>query len=146
MILVHRVPLSETQTTVSGFQARTVARWHGRGGGVSKCKWSCLAAAGGAPRVGQPGWACGHARQPCALPWRELACERRGVGDVCTWEGERVMPTISASGNALASRRLVPPMPQPQSRIFLGWAVMAPDHLSISNTKSFFASMKSLFL
>jgi len=29
-------------------------------------KWSCLAA-----RVGQPGWACGHARQPCNSPWRE---------------------------------------------------------------------------
>jgi len=27
-----------------------------------------LAAAGGAPRVGQPGWACGHARQPCTPP------------------------------------------------------------------------------
>ena len=25
-------------------------------------KWSCLAAAGDAPRTGQPGWACGHAR------------------------------------------------------------------------------------
>ena len=27
-------------------------------------KRSCLVAAGGAPRVGQPGWACWHARQP----------------------------------------------------------------------------------
>ena len=34
-------------------------------------KWSRLAAAGGAPRVGQPGWACGHARLPCTPPWRE---------------------------------------------------------------------------
>ena len=30
-------------------------------------KWSCLAAAGGAPRVEKPGWACGHARQPKKL-------------------------------------------------------------------------------
>jgi len=39
---------------------------------VSNSKWGCLAAAEGAPRVGQPGWACGHARQPCTSPWREL--------------------------------------------------------------------------
>ena len=35
----------------------------------SVIKWSCLTAAGGAPRMGQPGnWACGHARQPCYPP------------------------------------------------------------------------------
>ena len=34
----------------------------------SVSKWSCLAAAGGAQRVGQPGWACGHVRQPCTAP------------------------------------------------------------------------------
>jgi len=33
-------------------------------------KWSCLAAAGGAPRVGQPGWAsvCGHTPASPVLP------------------------------------------------------------------------------
>ena len=31
-------------------------------------EWSCLVATGGVPRMGQPGWACGHARQPCTPP------------------------------------------------------------------------------
>ena len=28
--------------------------------GEEASEWSCLAAAGGAPRMGQPGWTCGH--------------------------------------------------------------------------------------
>ena len=35
---------------------------------VDSSKWSCLAAAGGAPRVGQPGWACGHTPASPVLP------------------------------------------------------------------------------
>ena len=47
----------------------------------SVSNWSCLAAAGGAPRVGQPGWACGHARQPCTPPGGSRAyaqCDDKG--------------------------------------------------------------------
>ena len=39
-----------------------------RGGASGVSKWSCLAAAGGAPRVGQPGWACGHTLASPVLP------------------------------------------------------------------------------
>lgn len=55
------------------------------------------------------------------------------------------MPVICASGKRLASNRDVPPMPQPQSRMRVGFSGH-PDHLSISYTKSFLASTKSFFL
>ena len=38
-------------------------------------KRSCLAsAAGGTPRVGQPGWACGHMPASPVLPLEEARC------------------------------------------------------------------------
>ena len=55
------------------------------GGGGVVSMLSCLAgAAGGAPRVGQLGWGCGHARQPCTPPggsraWWWCASQRRTV-------------------------------------------------------------------
>jgi len=49
--------------------------------GKQVSKWSCcLAAAGGSPRVGQPGWAWGHARQPCTSPEGSWACASRVCG------------------------------------------------------------------
>jgi formate/nitrite transporter FocA (FNT family) len=45
--------------------------------GKSVRKWSCLASAVGAPRVGQPGWACGHTPASPVLP-----LERAGRGGV----------------------------------------------------------------
>mmetsp|Transcript_22986 Transcript_22986/g.58946 ORF Transcript_22986/g.58946 Transcript_22986/m.58946 type:complete len:235 (-) Transcript_22986:640-1344(-) len=54
-----------------------------------------------------------------------------------TWLGDRVMPMTSASGKRAASRRVVPPMPQPTSTIVLG--SLAPDQSSISSMKSYLA-------
>ena len=45
-------------------------------------------AAGGAPRVGQPGWACGHMCAspvlPLYSPWRELGVDRKRVQQMDT--------------------------------------------------------------
>ena len=35
------------------------------------------------PRVGQPGWACGHTRQPCTPPWRQLTLLVKGLDESC---------------------------------------------------------------
>jgi hypothetical protein len=41
-------------------------------------RWSCHAAAGGRPRAGKSGWACGHARQPYTPPGGSWAWLRAG--------------------------------------------------------------------
>jgi len=49
--------------------------------GLDPSRWSAAlrCSAGGAPRMGQPGWACGHTRQPCTPPLEGAGYPNRRV-------------------------------------------------------------------